>query len=347
MKIFHGPQNIGGMAGVLAAAQRALGHEAWAYCHPAHSFQYDADRVLTVPTRPGRLFEWARFFLWEERHFDCFHFYFGESLTGPYLWDVPWLKRLGKRVFFYFCGCDIREREHVIATYTHSACKHCWPPMCSANRAKARQMALQYADGVFVSTPDLLEFVPGAELLPQPLDLERFDQLRSTQTVTMPAGRPGLDRPVRLAHAPSNRQLKGTPLIEEAVERLQRRGVNIDLVLIEHKTHAEALALGATCDLVIDQVLIGAYGQYAVEMMALGKPTLCHIRDDLRGFYPVPCPIIAASPDTLEEVLGAWATHPAWWPEAGEAGRAYVEHVHDKLVVAQRCLEAYNQAGKR
>ena len=28
MRIFHGPQNIGGMAGVLARAQRELGHDA-------------------------------------------------------------------------------------------------------------------------------------------------------------------------------------------------------------------------------------------------------------------------------------------------------------------------------
>jgi glycosyltransferase involved in cell wall biosynthesis len=345
MKIFHGPQNIGGMAGVLAAAQRELGHDAWAYCYPVPSFKYGADRVVTATTRPGRVLEWMQFFLWEEHGFDCFHFYFGESLSGPYLWDVPWLKRLGKRVFFYFCGCDIRDSKHVVATYEYSACKHCWPMLCSANRVKARHMALEYADGVFVSTPDLLEFVPGATFLPQPIDIAGFDELCASQGSSRSPGQPGVDRPVRLVHAPSNRQIKGTPLIIEAVERLQRRGLNIDLVMVEHKSHAEALALCAAGDLAIDQVRVGAYGQYAVEMMALGKPTVCYIRDDLRQFYPPDCPIISASPATLEAVLGEWVTHPAWWPAAGAAGRTYVKHLHDKRVVARRCLEAYSQAG--
>ena len=33
MRIFHGPHNIGGMAGVLARAQQALGHAAESVCH--------------------------------------------------------------------------------------------------------------------------------------------------------------------------------------------------------------------------------------------------------------------------------------------------------------------------
>jgi glycosyltransferase involved in cell wall biosynthesis len=345
MKILHGPQNIGGMAGVLAQAQRELGYDAWSYCHPVPSFKYSADRTLQTMTKGGRVLEWARFLLWEERGFDCFHFYFGESLTGAYLGDVPWLKRLGKHVFFHFCGCDIRDSKHVIATYEHSACKNCWPMLCSANRAKARQTALDYADAVFVSTPDLLEFIPGSMLLPQPIDIERFDQLLAHQWGAPPPGRPGLDRPVRLAHAPSNRQIKGTDLIVEAVTQLQGRGLQVELIMVEHKPHVEALALCSTCDLAIDQVLVGAYGQYAVEMMALGKPTLCYIRDDLFQFYPADCPIIAASPDNVRQVLGEWITHPTWWPEAAAAGRAYVERVHDRLSVAQRSLDVYRQCG--
>ena len=121
MRIFHGPQNIGGMAGLLAQAQRTLGYSAEAVCLPGGAFQFPADRVF--PTgNPLALASLP----WQ---FDVFHFYFGESLFGSRLVDVPWLKRLGKKVFFHFCGCDIRDSKQTIARHATSACAECWPQL--------------------------------------------------------------------------------------------------------------------------------------------------------------------------------------------------------------------------
>ncbi len=341
MRIFHGPKNPGGMAGVLARAQRQLGHEAVSACYHSNDFQYACDYVLTSPTMQGKMVEWARYVIRNSPHFHVFHFYFGESLCGPKLWDVPWLKRIGKRVFFYFCGCDIRDSKHVVATYEQSACGVCWPMLCSRNRLKARKIALKYADGIFVSTPDLLEFLPGATLLPQPIDLEQFAAVTQGSDASVPPGRPGVDRPVRVAHAPSNRTIKGTDIIAAAIERLQRRGLKVRLVLVENMSHADAIATCNRCDLAVDQLFVGTYGQYAVEMMALGKPTFCHIRQDVLALYPQGCPVIRASADDFEEVLAEWVIHPEWWPEVGEKGRRYVKQVHDMYSVARVCLTAY------
>jgi hypothetical protein len=115
----------------------------------------------------------------------------------------------------------------------------------------------------------------------------------------------------------------------------------VELVLIEGRSHVEALATCAACDLAADQLLVGAYGQYAVEMMALGKPTFCYIREDARQLYPAKCPIVSVSPKNVEEVLADWVTDPERWPSAAAAGRAYVRQVHDARVVAQACLDAY------
>ena len=342
MRILHGTANPGGMAGVLAKAQRQLGQVAWSVSYARGNFAYECDQVMdsSIYRKP---IAWTRFLLEKMTRFDVYHFYFGESLLGPSLWDVPLLKHMGKKVFFYFCGCDIRDSKHVIETYARSACQHCWPLLCSRNRPRARELALRHADGIFVSTPDLMEFVPGARLMPQPIDLERFDTLLNGIGGTAAPGRPGVDRPVRIAHAPSNRTIKGTAHIEAAVERLRRRGINLELVLIENQTYANAMATTATCDLGVDKVLVGAYGQCAVEMMALGKPTLCHIRDDLAGQYPAGCPIIRAGVKDLEAVLADWVRHPERWPEAGRRGRAYVQKYHDKMAVAARCLQAYRK----
>src|SRR6058998_2007963 len=38
--------------------------------------------------------------------------------------------------------------------------------------------------------------------------------------------------------------------------------------------------LSETADLLVDQLLTGWYGAVAVEMMALGKPVVCYLRED-------------------------------------------------------------------
>jgi hypothetical protein len=203
-------------------------------------------------------------------------------------------------------------------------------------------MARRFADGVFVSTPDLLEFVPGATLLPQPIDLGRFDALR-TKGLGPPPGRPGVDRPARLVHAPTNRAIKGSDRIEAAVRSLRANGLELELVTVENRPHREALEICATCDLAIDQILVGAYGQFAVECMALGKPTVCYIRPELLAEYPSDCPILSASPRDIESVLASTLAAQPSWEDIGRAGRRYVEAVHDARKVAAAAVAGYRR----
>ena len=332
MKIYHGPNNIAGAAGVLARAQRELGFQAESACFDTGSYRYQADRTL----KRGVTYR-AKDVLFDGSRFDVFHFYFGQSLIGPTLLDVRALRALGKKVYFYFCGCDIRHAKRVIERYEFSACKECWPVACSANRRHALEVALR-SDGIFVSTPDLLEFVPGAELLPQPIDLQEFSamaaQLVREETVAR-------NRVVRVAHAPSSRALKGTVHIERAVAELREEGVPIELVLIEGKSHAEAMQICLDADIAIDQLLIGAYGQFAVEMMALGKPVVCYIREDLRPLYPSNLPVVSADPRSIKRVLRELAEAPEQWSGIGQAGKEYVEAQHCARVVAQKALKKY------
>ena len=249
MRVLHAPQNIGGMAGMLAKAQRELGVDAQAYSFSNSVFQYASDYGLscrgTLARQVQALWFAAKFSL----TFDVFHFYFGESLLGPSLADVPWLRRLGKKVFFHFCGCDIRDSKKTVARYESSACKECWPMLCSANRKEAQRMAYEQADSIFVSTPDLLEFVESARLLPQPINLEQFDRVRSGLSAsTLARRRDG----VRIVHAPTNRQIKGTEYLEKAVRQLNAEGLDIELVLVERRPYGEALQIYNDADLGVD-----------------------------------------------------------------------------------------------
>ncbi|WP_434644673.1 hypothetical protein [Achromobacter piechaudii] len=334
MKIFHGPNNIAGAAGVLAKAQRTLGYDAEAVCYSTGTYGYPADRYLkrTMADRVSSTIK-------ESLTHDVFHFYFGQSLTGGSLYDVPWLRRLGKKVFFYFCGCDLRDAKAVIAQREFSACKTCWPAACSANRLKAVETASN-CDGIFVSTPDLLEFADNAIWLPQPLSFEQFDILRQSLNFNTDAGQ-RTKKAVRIAHGPSSRLLKGTIHLEEAIARLRARHLDVELVLVENMSHVDAMQACLDADIIVDQLLIGAYGQFSVEMMALGKPVVCYIRDDLRPLYPADLPILSANPRTIEQVLEGLVNQPESWAKMGEAGLAYARKYHDSFAVAKIALDAY------
>lgn len=337
-RVFHGPNNISGSAGILARAQRDLGWDARSICFSTGSYSFPVDETVPFGVR-GR----ARL-LRAAAEFDVFQFYFGESLAGARLTDVPLLGRFGKKVFFYFCGCDLRDSKVVIPSQPVSACAECWPMGCSANRDLAARVAEQ-ADGCFVSTPDLLEFLPGAVLLPQPIDLAAFGQRRDAAFAAAARGSAARDGNVRIAHAPSNRVIKGTRHVERAVQQLRDDGLAVELVLVEGKSYADSLAVYASCDLAVDQLLIGAYGQFAVETMALGKPVVCFIRDDALEAYGPGLPVVSATPSDLASVLRDLIAHRDRWPELGAAGVAYVEAVHGAERVAAIATAEYERAG--
>lgn len=343
MKILHGPQNIGGMAGVLAKAQRQCGVDAHSYCLPTGTFQYPADQVIHATSELDRMWQLIRFFAKQAPRYDGFQFYFGTSYTGLELFDIALLKRLGKKIFFYFCGCDIRDSKLTIAKYQYSACSQCWPMLCSPNQKRALHVAERYADRVFVSTPDLLEFVPGAVLIPQPLDMEAFARLHEKIGKSTKERCEGDRDRVQVVHGPSNQAIKGTKYLVQAVRALQCQSVPIELVLVEGKSYSEAMHIASKADIAVDQLLIGAYGQFAVEMMALGKPVVCYIREELREHYPPALPIVSATPDDIAQVLKELVDQRAQWQQLGLMGMDYVQRNHHSLVVARRLLNHYQQ----
>lgn len=337
MRILHGPSNIGGMPYTLSKEQKKLGHKSVSYSMTSSVFTFKSDIQLNIDiSKKDKLKAFLNIFKFIFE-FDVFHFYFGNSLTKSRLIDVPLLKSLGKKVFFYFCGCDIRDAKEVIAAYEFSACKHCWPAYCSPNRQRAYETARRYADGIFVSTPDLMEFIPGAQWLPQPVNLELLDSLLANLSYAKDSDA------VTVAHAPTNRNIKGSEFIIKAVEELKKEGHNINLNLIENEPYEKALMKYMDADIVVDQLLVGWYGQVALEMMAMKKPVICYLRKDLMKYAP-DVPIVSANIVDFKETLRDMIESRHELKEIGEKGRLYVEKYHDSRRIAKIALEAYGNA---
>jgi glycosyltransferase involved in cell wall biosynthesis len=147
---------------------------------------------------------------------------------------------------------------------------------------------------------------------------------------------------VRIVHAPTNREKKGTKYLLAAVERLRSAGYPVEIELLEGLPHEQVRALTGQADIAVDQLMIGAYGTFSIEMMAKGLPVVCRIREDLRRFYPPDLPLITAEPGSIYDVLKWLIAQPERWAELGRRGIEYVRREHEMHRVAARSLSLYN-----
>ncbi len=331
MKILQGTANIAGGPNLIAREMRKLGHDAKSYSLTPPTFsKLQTDLYLK---KDHSKVEMVKNFVKYAKNYDVFQFWFGKSLLGYSLKDISILKKMNKKVFFYFCGCDIRDEKVIIYNHEFSACHACVPKSCNINREKAKRVAETYGDKIFVSTPDLLEFVEDSILLPQPIDFQKIDIIKNLSRKK--------NKVFTVAHAPTNRLMKGTKYIVEAIENLKLKGYSIELKLIEGLTHEQALNEYFSADLAIDQILAGSYGATTVEMMALGVPTIVYIREDLIKHYPEPPPVISANPKDIEAKLKDIITNKIDLLEISKKGKIYANNYHSPHKIAQKLISYY------
>lgn len=353
LRVLHTPFNIGNQPWVLSRHERRLGCDSELLVHYVPPvLRYPTDRSLDITGGRGahEVTTKLRASLTEPLAHDVLHYYFGKTLMSwddfpsdsPIaLADVNVAKALGRTIFFTLQGCDVRLAGESDRRNRTTACRtgHCSQFAACVGGIDDRRRRLiaeilPLADKVFYLNPELGHFVPGAEFLPYSnVDISTF-------SVTPPAttGRP------RILHAPSDGSIKGTDMILAALDAL-RATHDFELVVVQNTPHAEAMELYRSADIVIDQILCGWYGGFAVEVMAMGKPVLCTLREE--DFCNLPAelvsdiPIRNVRPDYLAEDIGAALDARLMWPEWSARARAYVERWHDPARIAAAMIAAY------
>lgn len=333
-RILHAPNDVGGHAFGLSRAERELGLRSDVAVLDAGPYGYGADIRFDLKGKAGWRQVPARTRLLARalRSYDIIHFNFGESLfplrtvRGHILNELPLLKRAGKTILVTYQGCEVRPQEACYGCCSPDECRAATP-----HRALKAAHFLRYADRCFHLNPDLGRWLPGSEFLPY----ASVDPLLLT---------PGEPRPeaeeVVVVHAPTNREIKGTRHVLEAIEQLQGEGLAIRLDLIEGVLRTEVLRRLRDADIVVDQLLGGWYGGFAVEAMALAKPVLCHIREGTPAENPfgAALPIVRATPETIVERLRELIADGEARVRIGVASRAFVERRHDPRTVAREVL---------
>jgi glycosyltransferase involved in cell wall biosynthesis len=276
--------------------------------------------------------------------YECLYIYFnGGPLSWARLgWMEPLLYRLaGLKVVVMPYGGDIYDSLRCPNLSYRAATLVDYPVFQKTTRSRIRRNVDRWsrsADHV-ISGCDWVDYMWHWDtLLPAhfSIDLARLDRFK-------PVRRPDQDPELLVLHAPNHRAIKGTRAIIEAVERLRARGVAIRLELIQKMPNEQLMQKVADADLIVDQLVIGWHGIFALEAMAISKPVVCFLRPDLKHLYTASSglidekdmPLISADEATIEGVLEDLVRRKSELPAIGAKSRAYVEKYHSTQVIGQ------------
>lgn len=370
MKVLHCPTTTGGNPQGLARAERCVGLYSQSVAYQQNYLGYRADRFLwnNEPNVFRKQIATWRLLLEAKLHSDVVHYNSGTSIL-PWTFSENWatngsLKWQLYSVYSYLCrlveqhtlkrkviavtfqGDDARQGDycldHFEISIAHSVGDFYYT-RASDERARQRiRLFDRYADLIYSTNPDLMWVLPErAKFVPY----AHFNPYEVT-----PIYNKSNKRPV-LLHAPSHRGAKGTKYILDAVDRLKSDGVSFDFKLVENLSNEEALKLYKKADLIVDQLLAGWYGGFAVEAMALGKPVICYLREDDLRFVPPKMrselPLINANPKNIYLILGTWLTHRRLQlPDVGLKSRAFVQTWHDPVKIAASIKDDYQKVAE-
>lgn len=255
----------------------------------------------------------------------------GALHTGSLLEDLPALDAAGIRTGVVIHGSEIRDLHRHAELYAYSPFRGDWDEQAHRMQAavdRTRAVLQTFAGPVFVSTPDLLDFMPGATLLPVMIDV---DTLSAAADAAGPAMRRA--RPVVL-HAPSNPRLKGTEAVERVLTDLAERGL-LTYRRLQALPHARMAAAIADADVVVDQIVLGNPGVLLAEALAAGRLTVAHLSPEVRQRMTAadsraqPPPVVEADPSSLADVIAHVVADRSTYQELAACGAEWASRNHD------------------
>ena len=281
--------------------------------------------------------------------------------------DFIHLRQLGVRIGYTVTGCLDGVAQSTFHRWSGGCCDTCvWqhnPQVCNDLRNLAWGHKVQMmCDLVDAGTNPALDYQDGPKCVHEPL----------TTALDPEVWRPDLPIPEKyrlpresdeliVYHAVGNfslrardgRNIKGTPAVIDAVDRLRAEGIKVRLEFVTDVPSKDVRFIQAQAEVIVDQLNYGRYGATAREAMMLGKPTICYINPR----EPSPekeltclkeCPLVSANEATVYPVLKDLLTNAEKRRAIGEASRAYALKWYASDACAERFERVYDRlmAGK-
>lgn len=333
-KIMHVPLEIAGQVGLICEALKKRGIHAVGFDYFPNYLNYN--RVI-----PTDSYELIKLLEYSILNYDLFHFHNSYTFIEDKR-DIRMIRENGKAAIMHHRGNDVRSHTRARAWNGYQN-----PYVNTESSFPEEEIERNLK---FFAKHVSAAIVQDYELYPYVADYYAAEgkkvyvlpRLFIPSSVTPTETSLRKNEPPLIVHAPTHREFKGSNHIIKAVEQLGKE-IPLRFKLVEGMSHDEAMALYKEADIVIDQVLCGAYGNLSVEAMALGKAVICYIRPDLVTKFPADLPILSCNPDTLYDGLKQLVLHPELREQRGRQGIAYVKNHHDADQVISQLIGIYEE----
>lgn len=350
IRVLHLPTLVGSNASFLSMGEKEQNVESkiMVYGDISHLNQKIYDYNINSKSRILKNLKLWLFFVYALFKFDLFHYNFGSTTTilsarffkTRMHAELLILKIFRKKIVVTYQGDDARQKDYCLEhhQYTYFRDESFMKKESNDHRKRVRIAIFdKYADLIYTLNPDLLS------VLPKRTKFRAYTQLDIVNT--LPVYTDNYEK-LKIIHAPSNRAVKGTDLIIKQVGKLKAEGYDFDFTLIENMPIEEALKAYEEASLVVDQLYAGWYGGFSVEVMALGKPVMCYIREGDLAQIPQDMakdlPIINTNPDRFYSDLKAILDQPLQLKPLAIQSRKFTEKWHDIHEISKSICEDYH-----
>ncbi len=348
MKVLHLPTSVGGNSWGLAQGEKALGLTSKVLIDSNNWLNYKSDICLGLENKNKafQVLKKIETFFKVRNQYDVFHFNYGSSLVdfmkyGVQLWDLPFYK--GKK-FMTYNGSDARQDLNALKNYNIGEIYTLYPYNdCRRNDIikKRIEKVCKNVDHIFSLNPDLMYFLPKDKTSFLPYTIAGWDEIEKNEYK--------IKDKIKIVHSPTNRAFKGSDYILEALGKLSKKYKNIEIEIIEKVPYEVALKKYSEAHIVIDQVLIGWYGAFGVEVMRMGKPLAVFIREEDLKFIPsnmakeLLSSVINIKSDNIEEILSYYIENKELLYEKSNLVQKYVNFWHCPIRIAKIVKSVYEK----
>lgn len=284
--------NTAGVPSTLAKYQSLLGKPARVLVRTSHPFRYGYEQYASLHSGFLKLLA-----------SDIVHYHYSSwytSLLRVRNFDAKFLSRIGKLTVMHYHGDDLRLGKPIDARFRK----------------------------IFVSTRDLLEYLPDAEFLPNPIEVEAFKP------------EPERNPPHLIGYSMSTYDIRRfSPPPEEVhavVKSLRRKGLSVaEAPLTPRPFHAMRDYL-ASLTVWIDKIRGNFYGKTACESSLVGRAVIAGNCDapffQHSGNLRADLEYLIEDEDSRRDLVGK--------------ARQYVLRNHDPIEIAKRTIIAYESLRK-
>ena len=286
------------------------------------------------------------------------------SATPP---DIIAWKAANNKIAYTVSGCNSGISKTKVAQWSFdnnglSLCDRCiWQDrsdICNDLKSLAwGEKVHKYCDLIFSETSPALDYMKKSEnVIRDPVTM-CLDTEFWSPTLSIPDEYvlPKDEKEILIYHAVGNydtrnseaKNVKGTPFVFEAIERLKKEGYPVKLFFITNKPNQVVRYYQAQADIIVDQLNCGRYGATAREGMMLGKPVICYINkfeydNEDKLVCLDECPLVSATEQNVYDALKNLVIDPSLRSSLGEQGRAYALKWHSADVCAERYEQIYD-----